>query len=514
MTRRFVCLTAALTAVVGVFVGMAIHGSLPLPAAPAHPGRPAPLPIEAAVQTTRPMEPARDSPGAISPVVTTGLVSFADVAERLNPAVVSVDASIRPRRGAHGRRERVEEFGDPLDRRPPFGDLPRGGTGTGFLIDAVGHILTNHHVIEGAERVTVKLTDGRTFRARVAGSDPDTDIAVIKIEAERALPHAVLGDSDELRVGEWVCAIGNPLAYEHTVTVGVVSFIGRKLFDTSLDNYIQTDAAISSGNSGGPLINARGEVIGINAAVSRQGSNIGFAVPINQARGILPQLKSTGRVTRGYLGTVLRDIDSDLQRSLKLTNPDGVLVQDVTPGSPAERAGLKAYDLLIAVDGSQIATNDMFIREIASRPPGTITRLNVVRNGRAREVLAKLAERPTRPTGSDLQSIGGGRLPRIFGPAQLGLSLIEVDQNNAHRFDVPAAMTGLLVQRVEPMSVAHDAGIARGHVLLEVNRQPVSSVAALRRIIDAADPDEVLTVYLYIPDLGQRNIRTVRLDGR
>ena len=174
--------------------------------------------------------------------------------------------------------------------------------GTGFIIDAEGHILTNQHVIDGADRLTVKLTDGRSFRAEVVGSDPDTDIALIKVEADAPLPHATLGDSDRLRVGEWVCAIGNPLAYEHTVTVGVVSFIGRKLFDSTLDNYIQTDAAISFGNSGGPLINARGQVIGINSAVSRQSSNIGFAVPINQARAILPQLKTVGKVMRGFIG--------------------------------------------------------------------------------------------------------------------------------------------------------------------------------------------------------------------
>ena len=178
----------------------------------------------------------------------------------------------------------------------------------------------------------VKLADGRSLRAAVIGSDPDTDIALIKVDAPAALPAAVLGDSDTLRVGEWVVAIGNPLAYEHTVTVGIVSFVGRKLFDSSLDNYIQTDAAISFGNSGGPLINTRGEIVGINAAVSRQNNNIGFAIPINQARAILPQLKSQGRVSRGYIGVALRDVDPDLQESLKLTRSDGALVQDVTAG--------------------------------------------------------------------------------------------------------------------------------------------------------------------------------------
>ena len=172
-------------------------------------------------------------------------------------------------------------------------------------------------MIEGADRIAVRLADGRSLRAERVGSDPDTDIALIKVSSPKALPHAVLGDSDTLRVGEWVLAIGNPLAYEHTVTVGVVSFIGRKLFDSSLDRYIQTDAAINFGNSGGPLINSRGEVIGINAAISSRASNIGFAVPSNQASLILPQLREMGRVSRGYIGVALRDVDPDLQRSLR-----------------------------------------------------------------------------------------------------------------------------------------------------------------------------------------------------
>ena len=211
--------------------------------------------------------------------------------------------------------------------------MPRKGAGSGVIIGGDGYVLTNHHVIDRAERITVKLSDGRTLRGRASLARIRLiDIALIKVDATGPLPFAPLGDSDLLRVGEWVCAIGNPLAYEHTVTVGVVSYIGRKLFDTSLDNYIQTDAAINFGNSGGPLINGRGEVIGINAAISSRASNIGFAVPVNQAAAILPQLKERGRVSRGFIGVALRDVDPDLQRSLGLSTADGALVQDVTVG--------------------------------------------------------------------------------------------------------------------------------------------------------------------------------------
>ena len=205
---------------------------------------------------------------------------------------------------------------------------------------------------------------------------------MIKIDGQTGLPVAPLGDSSALRMGEWVCAIGNPLGYEHTVTVGVVSFLGRKLFDASLDNYIQTDAAINFGNSGGPLINARGEVIGINAAISSRASSIGFAVPINGATAMLPQLRARGRVSRGYIGVGLRDVDADLQRSLKLTVGRGALVQDVNEGSPGERAGLRPYDTIVALDDRPMANDDQLIHEIASRTPGSAVRLRLIRDGR------------------------------------------------------------------------------------------------------------------------------------
>jgi serine protease Do len=303
------------------------------------------------------------------------------------------------------------------------------------------------------------------------------------------------------------------------VTVGVVSFIGRKLFDMSLDNYIQTDAAINFGNSGGPLINTRGEVVGINSAVSRQATSIGFAIPINQAKLILPQLRERGYVQRGYIGVALRDVDPDLQGPLGLTRTTGALVQDVTAGSPAERAGLKPYDLITAVDGIEVGTNDSLIREISSRAPGSSAKLDVVRDGRERQVLVKLAERA--PTARSTMTrrepdrpVPGSSRSEMVGPADLGLTVVEIDDKNAYRFDVPPGMTGLLVQRVEPMSAAQDAGIERGQVILEVNRRHVNSVAGLRRVLEQARPGDALAVFVYIPEIEQTNIRTVRMDPR
>jgi serine protease Do len=351
----------------------------------------------------------------------------------------------------------------------------------------------------------------------VVGADPDTDVALIKIDSERGLPVAPLGNSSSLRTGEWVCAIGNPLGYEHTVTVGVVSFLGRKLFDMSLDDYIQTDAAINFGNSGGPLINARGEVIGINAAISSRSSSIGFAVPINGATAVLSQLRAQGRVSRGYMGVALRSVDTDIARSLNLIVSRGAMVQDVTDGSPADRAGLHPYDVVVSLDDHGIANDDQLIREIAARAPGSAARLKVVRNGRDQTIVVKLAERPTRE-----DSIRAPQAPRPSSdrtrgeadPVNLGLNVRELDRQTLDRFELPRQTRGVLITRVDPMSSSFDSGIERGTVLLEINRQRVESVADYRRIARTARPGDILTLWVYSPDLDQRQLKTIRVEDR
>jgi len=318
-------------------------------------------------------------------------------------------------------------------------------------------------------------------------------------------------------MGEWVCAIGNPLGYDHTVTVGVVSYLGRKLFDMSLDNYIQTDAAINFGNSGGPLINSRGEVIGINAAISSRASSIGFAVPINGARAVLPQLRAQGHVSRGYMGVALRDIDGDLERSLKLTVHHGALVQDVTSASPADRAGLRPYDIVVALDDHAIASDDQLIREIAGRAPGSAARLRFVRDGREQSVTVKLTERPLRDL-VDRADVPGAPARDVQKndptASPLGLNVRDLDRQALERLELPRKIRGVLIARVEPMSASFDAGIERGTILMEVNRRPVESVAEFRRFVSAASPGDVLTLYIYAPDLEQHQIKTVRVEDR
>jgi serine protease Do len=502
MSRRFTIVTVVLTAVVAFLVGAIFAGVGTQPTIIAGPAQPS-----AAI---RPAAVALMPPGA-------PLVSFADIVDRINPAVVNINATTRGRDARSRRRTLPDPPGldgqaDPGPRFDP--ESPRRGEGSGFIIDPEGHILTNYHVIDRAERITVKLADGRTLRAHVVGSDPDTDIALIKVNGQAGLPVAPLGDSSTLRRGEWVVAIGDPLGYEHSVTVGVVSYIGRKLFDASLDSYIQTDAAINFGNSGGPLINTRGEVIGINAAISARGSNIGFAVPISLASSILPQLRERGRVSRGYIGVALREIDSDLQGSLKLPFRRGALVQDVTAGSPGERAGLRPYDVILALDGKAQENDGQLIRDIASHAPGTAVKLRVLRDGREEDVMVKLAERPSRDRAQAQADAPPVERRRIDSDSALGLTVRDLDRQTAVRLDLPAAMRGVLITRVEPLSAAFDGGISRGAILLEVNRRRVESADDYRRMTRATSPGEIVTLYIYSPDIDQRQLKTVRVEDR
>jgi len=501
VTRRFTALTLALVATIAFLLGLVMAGSV------------VPSAVTAAVPTAR-----ADRAPAGGPSL---LVNFADIAARVNPAVVNIEAIVPPERMADRLPPGHPEIPGVPRRQTPGHDTPPPdeesdetdrGAGSGFLLSADGEILTNHHVVDGAERITVKLADGRSFRAHILGGDPDTDVALIKIDGVSGLPTVRLGDSSTLRVGEWVCAIGNPLAYEHTVTVGVVSYLGRKLFDESLDNYIQTDAAINFGNSGGPLLNTSGDVIGISSAISSEANNIGFAVPINQAREILNALRTHGRVSRGYIGVGLHDVDEDLQRSLQLGQATGALVEDVTPGTPGERAGLKRYDLITAVEGRRVESAEALIREVAGRAPGTAVNLLVQRDGRESRVRVQLAERPVREeddadaAGHDA---GAPARPRHDG---VGIEVEDLTRALVTRFKLPQALVGVLVRDVAPLSPADASELQHGDVILEVNRRPVLTAAEFRQIVAAARPGDVLALYLYEPDSGLRALRTVRVE--
>jgi serine protease Do len=492
---RFTVLTIALCSAVSFLLGAVLSGRSAL----------APTPTVVAAQSAREV-PLRTRATAVVP----GAVNFADVAERINASVVNIDAASRA--GHDVRRRRNAD--DPADGPREF-ELPHQGSGSGFIIDPQGFILTNFHVIQDADRITVTLADGRALKGEVVGADPAIDVALIRVTGAGTLQEAPLGNSDDLRVGEWVCAIGNPLGYVHSVTVGVVSFVGRKLFDASLDDYIQTDAAINFGNSGGPLINARGEVIGINSAISSRATNIGFAVPINQAVAIIPQLKARGRVSRGFVGLVLTDITPDLQRSLNLSVSRGALVQDVSGDSPAERAGLKPYDVILGVDGRTIFTNDELIRDISGRQPGTVARLDLLRDGRRQTSQVKLTERPV-PDASpgDRGATAPHPAPAAPGEAPLGLTVRELDPALARRMEIPVSVQGVVVTRVDPAGAAFVPAMRRGFVIMEINRQPVRSIAEFGRILAAARTGDALAFYGYDPSVGQKGFVLATVDSR
>ncbi len=434
-------------------------------------------------------------------------VDFATVAERLNRTIVNVDTAVRsdlpetPRRWQRDAEERG----------------PREGSGSGFVIDPAGFILTNHHVIDGADRVTITLYDGRKLHATVVGADPAIDVALLKVEPGAPLEAAPIGRSGALRAGEWVCAIGNPLGYVHSVTVGVVSFIGRKLFDPSLDDYIQTDAAISFGNSGGPLINARGEVVGITTAISVQAANIGFAVPIDQVINVLPQLRESGRVSRGFIGVTLTSVTADLAAALNLGNVRGAMVQDVSPGTPAERAGLRPYDVVTGIDGHAVGTDGELIRAVASRVPGTLAEFDVLRDGTARRVSLKLTERPlAQPTRAsrvrtDLQPAE----TRRGGP--LGVIVTGLDASAIRRLGAPASITGVLVTDLDATGPAREARMRRGQIVMEINRRPTASpeaFAAINAELGTLRPGATAVVFVYDPLTDQRLMVTVTIEGR
>ncbi len=415
-----------------------------------------------------------------------GPPSFADVVASVNPAVVHITAIQSAAPGQSARRH---------------GLTVRRGEGSGFIVDPDGYILTNHHLVASPERIRVRLVDRREYTATLVGSDPSTDLALLKVKAT-GLPFVKMGDSDGLRVGEWVCAIGNPYRFEHSVTVGVVSSKGRKIYNFSFDAYIQTDAAINPGNSGGPLVNVRGEAVGINAAVSMQGQGIGFAVPINVAKEVLGPLRTQGHVTRGYLGIQLQDVEPDLQTLLGAPDTKGAVVLDVVPGESGEAAGLKRYDVIESVAGQAVGDSDQVVRAISNRPPGTAVRLTVFREGRTVEILARLAER----TGTDedpaaeedeedweedLSSEGDA----------LGLVVGDLTRRLETEMQVPADRRGVVVRDVVGLGPGLDA-LAHGDVIIDVNRRPTPRLADYRKIVSALGDGDVAWLFVYRPPSG------------
>ncbi len=387
--------------------------------------------------------------------------SFAEIVERANPSVVQI---LVP----HRRKPlRPVEDGDE-------GDAVRD-EGSGFVIDDKGHILTNQHLVAGAERIRVRLSDKRELPGTLVGADDSTDVAVILVKTTDLRP-IPLGDSDRLRIGDWVCAIGNPYSFEHTVTAGVVSSKGRKIFDQAFDDYIQTDAAINPGNSGGPLLNLRGEAVGMNAAVSLEGEGIGFAVPINLARTIVAQILRNGHVSRGYVGVEVRDLEPDLQTLLSAPEPGGSVVLDVAAGSAADKAGLARYDVITEVAAQQVAKADDFVRAISALSPGAEVELRYLRNGVPATATLTVTGRPTEAAMTAHQS---SPPPPRSGPLD-ALGLLVREATPLRKGQRPPE--GVIVREIESSAPGADL-LEQGDLIVEVNRKPTPNLAAYRRVV-------------------------------
>jgi Do/DeqQ family serine protease len=354
-------------------------------------------------------------------------------------------------------------------------------------VDPKGYILTNNHVIENAQEIIVRLSDQRKFTARLVGRDPKTDLAVLKVDAPRPLPVAELGDSNQLRVGQWAIAIGNPFGLDRTVTVGIVSATARtRVGVTQYDNFIQTDASINPGNSGGPLLNIDGKVVGINTAIVAAGQGIGFSIPINQAREVMQQLITRGRVVRGWLGIVIQDLTDQLAGSFGVNEREGVLVADVMKGSPADAAGLKPGDIVVELGGSPIKEVPDLQRRVAAVRPGQTMKLTVIRERKPMSFSVKMGEMP-----SDEPVVAEGP-----GTDEWGLSVESLTGDAALRRDLPVAR-GLLVTDVQPGSPAEKAGLRRGDVILEIARRPADDPANLYRALGALKTGESLLIYVH-----------------
>jgi len=413
---------------------------------------------------------------------------FTALAEKCTPSVVNIKVTKVEKAGLGEMQIPWAPFREFPGRAPVPQDRMAQGAGSGVIISKDGYILTNNHVVEDAKELTVTLADKNEFKARIVGRDPKTDIAVLKIDSGKNLSSANIGDSEQVKVGDWVLAIGNPFGLSETVTSGIVSAKGRVIGAGPYDDFIQTDASINPGNSGGPLFNMRGEVIGINTAIIPEGQGLGFAIPINTAKSFIPQLVANGEVTRGYLGVNIQSITPELAKAMKLEESRGALVADVVPGGPADKAGIKAGDVIVSFDGKSVHDGHDLPAMVASAAVGREVSVSVIRNGKELGISAVVAK---------LES-GGTRLAENRQPSQgkWGLQVQDLDSETARQLGLKNVRDGVVVAGVLPGSPAYQASVRPGDVILEVNRQKVKSVEDLKEKIEKAGEGDSLLLLM------------------
>ncbi len=439
-----------------------------------------------------------ETAGSAGPVLSEAPMvpaNFSELAEKVRPGVVNLQVvkKIRnvglgfPNFPGHpfGDRNPFGDFFGPNSQGNPPGGFEQRGVGSGFVISRDGYILTNNHVVEEADQIKVKLSNGREYSGKVAGRDPKTDLALLKIEGASDLHPLKLGNSEEMKVGSWVVAVGSPFGLEQTVTAGIISAKGRMIGSGPYDNFIQTDASINPGNSGGPLINMRGEVVGINTAIMAEGQGIGFAVPINMAKEISAQLQDKGHVTRGWLGVSIQEVTPELAKSFGLKEKKGALVAQVVSGSPAEKAGIEQGDVILEFDGKAVSDSKDLPRIVASTPVGKMVTVKLSREGKGLDRSLKVGEMDEKVEGAEAPS----------SHKSLGITVQDLTPEIAQGLGLKKA-TGVVVTRVEPGSPAAEAGLRTGDVIREVNRKPVKRTDDFVQKLEKARGQD--TVLLFI----------------
>jgi serine protease Do len=446
------------------------------------------------------------------------LVSFSPVVKRTAPAVVNISSTKvikastdTQRRGSRGRQQQNPLFDDPMFRQF-FGDqnaTPRdrreSGLGSGVIVSPDGYIVTNNHVVEGATTVKVTLSDRREFTAKTIGTDPQSDIAVIKIDAGNLPVLPLSGVKPE--VGDICLAIGNPFGVGQTVTMGIVGATSRNLGGSIelFEDFIQTDASINPGNSGGALVNTRGELIGINTAIlSGSGGNqgIGFAIPVTMARNVMDQLIRSGKVTRGYIGAYLQDVDPNLARAFKIPNNSGVVITKIDSNTPAEKAGLKEGDVVTQVNGESVVDTQGLRNRIASMAPGAAVTMHIYRNGNPSDVRVTLGERPADLEARNSRQGGSGEPGGGVHSGLEGVSVEDIDSDVAQQLQLKKGTTGVVVTDVDESSAAAEAGLHQGDIIEQVNRQPVKSASDFNRLVGQSKGN---TTLLLVNRGGARN---------
>ncbi len=417
---------------------------------------------------------------------------FASVAEQANPSVVTVftETKVKAQQSSpFGGDEFFRKFFQIPEHQ---GNLTRMGLGSGVIVDANGVILTNNHVVEGADNIQVQLMDGREFNAKVKGTDPLTDLAVITIEAKDLKP-INFGSSEKLRVGDWVLAIGSPLnpELEHTVTAGIISAKGRTGVGLSqYEDYLQTDAAINPGNSGGALVNMNGELVGINSAIATQTGGfqgIGFAIPVDLAKVIMNDIITKGKVIRGWLGVYIQNINPEIAKALKLNTAQGVIVSKVQPNSPAEKAGLKAEDVIVKYDDRQVNTAGELSTWVSTTSPGTEVNIGIIRNDKPMTIKVKIGE---------LSSAEQKSQENQTSYSSIGLEVANITPDLIQKYKLQPNESGVVITAVDPNGLAAQVGMQPGDVVLKLNREPVTSVVGFNKIIKAVKPGENLLFYM------------------